>query len=257
MVARGALQRRPDLAHRIEQFLERDSLLNFHITSTLLHERAEVLGLAESGEALVGVAIAATSPSGKASLLRFDAIGPVALRRLLAGLRERPARLMLHRPWQGAVIERELGPLEVRSGVEMFSAGPGAFTAAADPRVRELTAADVDRAREQAPSWILDLLRDHLARGWQAFGVYVDGSLAAHVCCGYRTGTAEEICHLFTTPEQRGRGLATAVVGVAARAIVARGHQPIYFSRSVNKASQRVALCSGFHRVGTLQEVAV
>ncbi|MDB5074165.1 MAG: family N-acetyltransferase [Chloroflexi bacterium] len=256
MVARGALQRKQEI-DRVERFLERDSLLNFHITSTLLHERAEVVGLAESGEAVVGAAIATPSASGKPSLLRFDAIGPVALQRLLASLRERPARLMLHRPWQGAVIEREIGPLEVRSVVEMFSAGPHAFTALADPRVRELTPADVARALEQAPSWILELLRDHLARGWHAFGAYVDGSLAAHVCCGYRTETSEEICHLYTTPEQRGRGLATAVVGVAARAIVARGHQPVYFSRSVNKASQRVALCSGFHRVSSLQEVAV
>jgi predicted GNAT family acetyltransferase len=67
----------------------------------------------------------------------------------------------------------------------------------------------------------------------------------------------EEICHLFTAPEQRGRGLATAVVRTAARAIAARGRRPAYFSRTMNEASQRVALRSGFHHAVSLTEITV
>ena len=242
---------------RAMHFLERAPTVNFHIASTLLHEPSRIVGLAECGEMLVGVAVAGRSASGKPGLLRLDAIGPIALRRLLATLRERPQRMMLHRPWQEAVVAREFGAVRVRMEITMYGAAPGDITSPPDPPVRVLTTDDVAAARVRSHSWVLDLLAEHLARGWQAFGIYAGDQLAAHVCCGYQTGAVEEICHLFTAPGHRGRGLATAVVGGAARAILARGHQPVYFSRNANTASQRVALRAGFRAAVSLREVAV
>jgi predicted GNAT family acetyltransferase len=251
------IPRHEDNTARALRFLERDAAANFHIASTLLHEPSRIVGLAESGEALIGVAIAGKSPAGRPGLLRLDAIGPVALRRLLATLHDRPTRVMLHRPWQDEVVAREIGPVRSQTEIIMYGATADDITGPGDPGVRVLTAGDVVAAQARSRSWVLDLLAEHLARGWQAFGAYAGEELAAHVCCGYQTGAGEEICHLFTTPEHRGRGLATAVVGGAARAILARGRQPFYFSRSANTASRRVAVRAGFHAMLSLREVAI
>ncbi len=256
-MALGQGPRHGESTERALRFLDRDPIVNFHIASTLLHERAEIVGLAESGEALVGVAIAPRSASGTVGLLRLDAIGPIALRRVLATLRERPARLMLHRPWQADVVEREIGAVRLLTDITMFTVAAVDIAGPADPRVRVVTARDVAAAQARSRSWLLDLLAEHLARGWQAFGIRDGEELVAHVCCGYQTGATEEICHLFTAPEQRGRGLATAVVGGAARAILARGRQSVYFSRNANTASQHVALRAGFHAAVSLREVAI
>src|SRR5579859_269399 len=80
---------------RIDEFLARDPLRNFHLTSTWRHERAAVVGLAENGAALVGVAVAGKGDARQPPLVRLEAIGPIALRRLLATMRTPPQRLML------------------------------------------------------------------------------------------------------------------------------------------------------------------
>jgi predicted GNAT family acetyltransferase len=141
--------------------------------------------------------------------------------------------------------------------MEMFTATSLDVTVPPDKRVRELSVGDVASAQARTSSWIFELLHGRLTRGWQAFGIFSDEALVAHVCCGFPTDRAEEIFDLFTSPSYRGRGFAAAVVSAAARAVLARGRQPIYCSRSANEASQRVALRCGFTRVASFQEVTV
>jgi RimJ/RimL family protein N-acetyltransferase len=238
-------------------FLTREPLLNFHIISSLLHEQAEVTCLVASGQAVTGVAVAKRDRAGKQTLLRLDAAGPAALRRLLTTLPERPERLILHRPWHHAEVARHYGTVRRRSSVQMFAASQSDLAGWPDARVRALSLAEVGVARQGRRSWILDQLYDRLASGCHAFGIYSGGQLVSHACCAFSTGTNEEICDLFTAPAHRGRGLAPAVVDAAARAILAQGRQPVYFSRGVNEASQRVALRCGFKPIVSLQEFVV
>jgi GNAT superfamily N-acetyltransferase len=243
--------------HRIAQFLGRDPLLNFHILSAYRHDRASVIGLAESGEAVLGVAVASRESAREAPLMRLDAIGPVALRRLLATLRPMPTRLMLHRHWFAETVERAVGPLRVRSSIEVYAVDADYPAARPDPRVAEIRRADLALLMTQPHGWMLDVLHHHLSLGYQAFGLVQDGELIAQACCGYPAAQVEEISHVFTDPARRGRGLAQAAVGAAVAAVQGRGHRAVYYSRSTNMASRRVAEHCGLRHIGSMHEVAL
>lgn len=242
---------------RIEQFLGRDPLLNFHIASTYRHEPSRIIGMAESGEALVGVAIARAGTAKDAPLVRLDAIGPVALRRLVATLRPKLTRLLLHRPWLAEALERDLGPLRVRFSTEIYNTDDDFRVTVPDPRIRELRQVDLAPLLARSHDWMLDVLANHLARGWQAFGILDDGALIAQACCSYPTGDLEEISHVYSAPEYRGQGLASASVRAAIAAVGARGHHALYFCRTANLASRRVAERCGLRHLSTMHEVAV
>lgn len=242
---------------RIAQFLERDPLLNFHILSAYRYDRTGVLGLAESGEAVLGVALGSWQSAKEPPLARFDAIGPVALRRLLAALRSAPGRMVLHRPWFAEIVEREIGPLRLRAGIEVYATAAESPAAQPDPMVAEIRPADLAPLMAQPHGWMLDVLHHHLSLGYQAFGIIEDGALIAQACCGYPVAQVEEISHLYTDPARRGRGIAQAVVAATVAAVRGRGHRAVYYSRSANTASQRVAERCGLAHIGSMHEVAL
>ncbi|HEY8283523.1 MAG TPA: hypothetical protein VIJ28_03975, partial [Chloroflexota bacterium] len=64
------------MRQRARLFLERDPLLNYSAARILLYEDGSVAGMAESGEAVVGIAIAARPAGGEPPLIWLDAIGP-------------------------------------------------------------------------------------------------------------------------------------------------------------------------------------
>ncbi|HXT36379.1 MAG TPA: GNAT family N-acetyltransferase, partial [Chloroflexota bacterium] len=249
-----------DARQRARLFLERDPLLNYSAARALLYEDAVVAGMAESGEAIVGVAIAGRSKGGEPPLIWLDAIGPVALRRLLATLRRPPRRFLVQRPWMGAVLSSGLGPSRVRHEIELFAGV--SVPDARDEVEREsrepiapaipLTMEALEALRAGSSAWNLAALAEQVARGGEAYGVILDGALVAHAACGFPAGSVEEITHVFTAPGWRRKGLAQAVTLAAARAIHRRGHRPLYRSRTGNTASRRVA-----ERCGLIHFVSV
>ncbi|HVC81657.1 MAG TPA: GNAT family N-acetyltransferase [Chloroflexota bacterium] len=252
-----------DARQRARRFLERDPLLNYAAARALLYEDATVAGMAESGEAVVGVAIAGRPAGGEPPLIWLDAIGPVALRRLLATLGRPPRRFLVQRPWMDAVLSRELGPSRIRHAIELFAGeiGPDARDAVA-PEWREpiapvvpLTLAAIEGLRAGSSAWNLAALAEQMARGGEAYGVVLEGVLVAHAACGFPAGSVEEITHVYTAPGWRGMGLAQAVTLAAARAITGRGHRPLYRGRTGNAASRRVAERCGLVHFASAREL--
>jgi GNAT superfamily N-acetyltransferase len=242
------------MRQRARLFLERDPLLNYSAARILLYEDGSVAGMAESGEAVVGIAIAARPAGGEPPLIWLDAIGPMALRRLLATLRP-SRRFLVHRPWMDAVVSRELGPSRVRHGIELFSG-----EVALEPReevapVIPLTLEAIEGLRAGSSAWNLSALAGQVSRGGEAYGVLLAGTLVAHAACGFPAGSVEEITHVHTAPGWRGKGLAQAVTLAAARVISGRGHRPLYRSRTGNAASRRVAERCGLSHFASAREL--
>jgi len=244
-------------SQRAPRFLDRDPLLNYSAARALLYESASVAGMAESGEAVVGVAIAGKPLAGEPPIVWLDAIGPIALRRLLATLRHAPRRFLVHRSWMDAVVSRESGPVRIRHGIELFSGDVIQAAGAAVAPVLPLSSAIIDAVRGGSPAWNLTALAEQAARGGEAYGVVLEGVLVAHAACGFPAGLVEEITHVYTAPTWRGKGLAQAVTLAAARAIIARGHRPLYRSRTGNAASRRVAERCGLTHFASARELLV
>ncbi|MGH2409690.1 MAG: GNAT family N-acetyltransferase [Chloroflexota bacterium] len=240
---------------RAPRFLERDPLLNYAAARALLYEDATVAGMAESGEAVVGVAIAARPTGGEPPLIWLDAIGPVALRRLLVTLRRPSRRFLLQRPWMDAVVADDLGPARIRHGIELFTGDAGGEPRGESAPVVPLTLEILERLRAGSSAWNLAALAEQVTRGGEAYGVLLGGALVAHAARGFPAGTVEEITHVYTAPGWRGKGLAQAVTLTAARAIIGRGHRPLYRSRAGNAASRRVAERCGLTHFASAREV--
>ncbi|MGH2344934.1 MAG: GNAT family N-acetyltransferase [Chloroflexota bacterium] len=250
----------PSSTSRIDRalrFLERDPLLNYSAAHALLHGGASVVGMAESGEALVGVAVAGRSMGAEPAPVHLEAIGPVALRRLLSTLPRPPRCVSVHRTWLETALTQEIGPLRFHHSVEIFAGEPRLPDRAIDTRVQPLTLETIEVLRAQSAAWNLVALADHLGRGGQVLGVLRDGALIAHAAFGLPVGSLEEISHVYTAPAWRGQGLAQAMTLVAMRAIAVRGRRPLYRSRTGNAASCRVAERCGLGHVAGIRELTV
>src|SRR5205085_10542013 len=91
------------------------------------------------------------------------------------------------------------------------------------PLVRQLTMADAD-ALDLAPcSLSPTALRNWLRRGWRAFGAVRRGALLCHALAAYPIGDTEEVAAVYTAPQARRQGLASAVAAAAIADIAARG----------------------------------
>jgi GNAT superfamily N-acetyltransferase len=253
----SSLPSSPRRIDRALRFLERDPVLNYTAAHALLHGGASVVGMAESGEALVGVAVQGPAMGGEPAPVHLEAIGPVALRRLLATLRRPLRRVAVHRAWLEAALARETGPWRPRHGVEVFAGEAGLPVRDLEGQVRFLTLETIEALRAQSASWNLVVLAEHLKRGGQVVGVVKDEVLVAHAAFGLPIGSVEEISHVYTAPAWRGQGLAQAMTLTAMRAISARGRRALYRSRTGNMASCRVAeRCGLVHVVGIREFVA-
>lgn len=98
-------------------------------------------------------------------------------------------------------------------------------------------------------------LSNWLRRDWRMFGVVADGALLCHALAAYPLGDTEEISAVFTAPNARRRGLASAVVAATAADILRRGCRPIYVTARTNRASRRVAENLGFRPLGESWEI--
>lgn len=241
--------------HRALCFLARDPLLNHGAARALLYEGATVAGMAESGEAVVGVAIAGL-PVGGEPLYWLDAIGPIALRRLLATLRQPLRRVLAGHPWIAEALAAEIGPVRGRHTIEIHAGQVGQI-GQADTRARLLNFEQLETLRARTSAWNLAVLSEHTARGGEVYGILQKEDLIAHVACGFPANGVEEITHLYVAPDWRGRGLARALTLAAMAAIEARGYRPLYRNRAGNRASRRVAVRCGLVRIASVQEVVV
>ncbi len=243
---------------RALRFLERDPLLNYSAAHALLYGGASVAGMAESGEALVGVAVSGRAAGGEPPSVYLDAIGPIALRRLLAALRRPPNRIVVApRPWLESALKQEFSAVRLRHGVALFTGDASMADRDPDPRVQPLTWDTIEALRRRSSAWNLTVLAEHLGRGGEVLGIVADGELVAHAACGLPVGSLEEISHVYTAPLHRGQGLAQALTLTAMRAIAGRGRRPVYRSRTGNMASRRVAERCGLILVTTIRELTV
>lgn len=241
--------------NRACRFLERDLPANVEALCTLLYAGGQVLGVADSGEGMVGVAVAEPQANGRPAFLRVDAIGPIALRRLLATIEPRPERFLLQHDWLLPALQTLVGPLRTRFQVVVYSALDPRAVRAQNMEVRELSDADQVSLLALDGEWTPEILARYLGRGWHIYGVFAGDLLVAQACCGYPTIHTEEVGQVFTRPEWRGRGLATAVVSMAARSVVTRGRQPVYLARAEHAASRHVAERCGLQCSHILREV--
>jgi ribosomal protein S18 acetylase RimI-like enzyme len=123
------------------------------------------------------------------------------------------------------------------------------------PLVRPLAEAEAE-SLDLAPCGLsATALRHWLWRGWRVFGAVADGRLLCHAIAAYPAGDTEEVAAVFTAPEMRGRGLASAVAGAVAADIVARGRRARYLVRRANTASQRVVEKIGMTAQVTIYQV--
>jgi GNAT superfamily N-acetyltransferase len=243
---------------RALRFLERDPLLNYSAAQALLYGGASVAGMAESGEALVGVAVAGRALGGEPPPVYLDAIGPIAFRRLLATLRRPPRRIVVGpRTWLESALKPAFGAVRLRHGVELFAGDASLPDRDVDLPVQSLTWDMIEVLRRQSAGWNLSALAEHVGRGGEVLGIVRDGVLIAHAACGLPVGALEEISHVYTAPLHRGQGLAQAVTLTAMRAITVRGRRPIYRSRTGNTASRRVAERCGLIHSTTIRELTV
>jgi len=111
--------------------------------------------------------------------------------------------------------------------------------------VRRLTAGDADMLDLEPCSLSTTAMRNWLRRGWHIFGAVERGQLLSHALAAYPIGDTEEVAAVYTAPQARGRGLASAVVAATAADIVSRGLRAVYATTRANVASQQVATSVG------------
>ena len=88
-----------------------------------------------------------------------------------------------------------------------------------------------------------------MLRGWRVFGLVEGQRLLGHAVAAYPIADTEEVSAVFTAPEARQRGVASACCAVAIADICARGKRAVYVSRKRNRASIRVAEGLGMQRL--------
>jgi hypothetical protein len=107
--------------------------------------------------------------------------------------------------------------------------------------VRQLTLADTTRLDLTLCRLSATALGNWLLAGGRVFGALDGRRLLCHAMATNPLLGTEEIAAVFTTPAERGRGLAGLVVAAVAGDVVAHGRTPIYTTRRRNAASRRVA----------------
>lgn len=126
------------------------------------------------------------------------------------------------------------------------------------PGVRWLGPEDVDRLaefRSRVPAADVDEAYVELAH-WFVVGM-MEGSriVAAASAYPWRSSGLADI-GVVTRPDRRGRGHATSLTIVLARAVMARGYWPQYRCDTANAASARVAASAGFSPLGIWSDAA-
>lgn len=141
-----------------------------------------------------------------------------------------------------------------------LSTPEGAYvqTHADPPGVKWLGAEDVERMaefRSRVPAEDVDEAYVELAH-WFVVGMMEgDRIVAAASAYPWRSSGLADI-GVVTRPDRRGRGHATNLTLVLARAVMARGYWPQYRCDLENTASAKVAASAGFEPLGTWSDAA-
>jgi predicted GNAT family acetyltransferase len=126
---------------------------------------------------------------------------------------------------------------------------------AADALVRQLTIADADLLDLTPCSLSAVALRNWIKRGWRVFGAVESDALLGHALAAYPIADTEEVAAVFTAPDARRRGIASALAAAAIADITARGLRAIYVTKKHNIASRRVATRLGLTQLFETWEI--
>lgn len=150
-------------------------------------------------------------------------------------------------------LEVQLGRAAVHNQGMVYFGATGPLNNA-HGMARELTGADT--ALDLSPCSLSAVALGYwLLRGWHVFGFVEDGRLLGHAVAAYPIANTEEVSAVFTAPEARRRGIASACTAAAIANIQARGKQAIYVSRKDNLASINVAEGLGMERLFETWEI--
>ena len=166
-----------------------------------------------------------------------------------------PARWYVCQPEQRALLEAYLGCTHRPERDELLFVAHGG-SALPHPLVRPLALADVQQVQLDPCGLSPTALRHWIWRGWRFFGAVESGRLLCHALAAYPLAQSDEIAAVFTAPEARGRGLATAVVAAIRADIHGRGRFARYLVRRNNHASVRIANRLGMQLVATISEIS-
>ncbi len=232
-----------------QSFLERAPDANLPLLAALEYDPVEMIWGMARGDVLVSLALV-FEPDGpftrQRSTVLLDALDGRELAELLArGQWPEQPRWTVHRAELLPAVRAFCGARPARSeGVRHYVAD--AVPARPHPLVRRIALEDAD-ALDLTPCRLSPVaLRNWIKRGWRVFGAVDGGALVGHALAAYPVGYFEEVAAVFTAPQRRRQGIASAVVAAAAADILARGQRATYVCRKTNTASRHVAESLGF-----------
>lgn len=235
---------------KAQAFLERETMAHLVALGALLFEPVDVVyGVQHEGQLVAISVVVAGEANLPDSIPTITVSGRDAkgLAALVGGANYPPrATWVACTPMARGVLEQQLGRMpEPEQGMVYFLAtkAPEQHRAA-----RELTSADT--ALDLSPCSLSAMALGYwLLRGWRVFGLVENGRLLGHAVAAYPIANTEEVSAVFTAPEARRRGVASACAAATVANIQARGKQAVYVSRKANRASIRVAEGLGMQRL--------
>ena len=240
-----------------QAFLEQHLDRNLSMLGSLIFEPLEQLRGVRQGDTLVALAVVvpgeANVPGALPSVLT-DALDDVALHALVnAGGYPQHAVWNVQQPNYRMLLEHMFGQQHDESrGVVYFIAD----TAMPEQRVRARQLLAGDTTVDLAPCNLGAMALSYwILRGWHVFGVVEDGRLLGHAVASYPIADTEEVAAVFTAPEARRRGVASACAAAAITNIRERGKRAVYVSRKNNAASIAVAEGLGMRRLCETWEI--
>ncbi len=228
-------------------YLGHDPVGNVELLGALRYDREiHCVGVVNEGR-LAGVLVVAREEDDDARAARFETAEHGALLALIAACPPDIQRIAVHRPWMLPALSAAFRLVPEQRDETVFFAH-AVIPPPASPTVRLLTMADAQMMAASAAMGAGRGFLAGLAQGFRPFGVIVEDRVVAHAFAANETDWTEEVMSVWTAPRWRGRGLAPAVVAVAAADILRRGKTAIYVAAITNRASQRVAVKVGFQR---------
>lgn len=225
-----------------QAWLERDLSANLAMLGSLLYEPVEQFwGLRRAGKLYaLGMVVAAEAniPESLPNVM-LHAPDSDDMLQLLQADWPSEAVWTVHRAELLAPLEQQLGEQhDPERGVRYFIAND--THKPANNVARPLGSDDVKL--DLSPCSLGSIALSYwLMRGWRVYGVAEDGRLLGHALAAYPIGDTEEVAAVFTAPEARRRGIASACAAAVIADIQARGKRAVYVSRKNNHASIAVA----------------
>lgn len=240
-----------------QAFLEQRLDRNLSMLGSLIFEPLEQLRGVRQGDTLVALAVVVPGEAnvpGALPMVLVDALDNAALHVLVnAGGYPQHAVWCAQQPDHLLLLEHMLGQQHDQSrGVLYFTAD----TAMPEQQVAARLLLAGDTAVDLSPCNLGAMALSYwILRGWRVFGVIEDGRLLGHAVASYPIADTEEVAAVFTAPEARRRGVASACVAAAVTDIRQRGKRAMYVSRKNNAGSIAVAEGLGMRQLCETWEI--